>query len=131
MSDRASTPRRRSERAFSALSSPARRNLFQRFQPTSFGSRRCFGLGACTVRTFVVMDAALCVGATGVVQLESGLAMKLKDAAVSCGPHSVPVGTHECNGMMWATLMKAARMDPIESVAVYSWLEQAYFTPSR
>ena len=124
MSDRASTPRRRSERAFSALSSPARRNL-QRSQPTSFGSRRCFGLGACTVRTFVVMDAALCVG-TSVVQLESGLAIKLKDAADTCGPHSVPVGSHECNGMLWATLMKAARMTPVECIAVYTWLEQAY-----
>ena len=126
MSDRASTPRRRSERAFSALSSPARRNLFQRFQPTSFGSRRCFGLGACTVRTFVVMDAALCVGLTGVVQLEAGLAMKLKNAAATCGTHSVPVGSHESNGMLWATLMMAAQLDAMESAAVYNWLEQAY-----
>ena len=71
------------------------------------------------------MDAALCVG-TSVVQLESGLAIKLKDAADTCGPHSVPVGSHECNGMLWATLMKAARMTPVECIAVYTWLEQAY-----
>ena len=43
-----------------------------------------------------------------------------------CGTHSVPVGSHEGNGMMWATLMWAAQMDPIESIAVYNWLEQAY-----
>ena len=28
--------------------------------------------------------------------------------------------------MLWATLMRAAQMDPIESIAVYNWLEQAY-----
>ena len=75
------------------------------------------------------MDAALCVG-TSVVQLESGLAIKLKDAADTCGPHSVPVGSHVGNGMLWATLMRAAGMDPPESIAVYMymcmWLEQAY-----
>ena len=129
MSDRASTPRRRSytlvERAFRALSSHARRNL-QRSQPTSSAPGAALGLGACTVRTLVVMDAALFVGVTGKVQLDSGLAMKLKDAAAACGTHSVPVGSHVGNGMLRATLMRAARLDPTEAIAVYMWLEQAY-----
>ena len=43
-----------------------------------------------------------------------------------CGTHSVPVGSHVSNGMLWATLMRAARMDPTETIAVYNWLEQAY-----
>ena len=72
------------------------------------------------------MDAALFVGVANQVQLDSGLAMKLKDAALACGPHSVPVGSHVGNGMLWATLMRAAGMDPPESIAVYMWLEQAY-----
>ena len=60
------------------------------------------------------MDAALCVGLAGVVQLEAGLAMKLKNAAATCGTHSVPVGSHESNGMLWATLMMAAQLDAME-----------------
>ena len=75
------------------------------------------------------MDAALCVGTTGKVQLDSGLAIKLKDAAVTCGPHSVPVGSSVSNGMLWATLICVWRvrfMDPTEYIAVYAWLEQAY-----
>ena len=72
------------------------------------------------------MNAALFVGVTGKVQLDSGLAMKLKDAAAACGTHSVPVGSHVGNGMLWATLMRAARLDPTEAIAVYMWLEQAY-----
>ena len=67
---------------------PARRNI-QRSQPILSACGVALGLGACTVRILVVMDAALFVGVANQVQLDSGLAMKLKDAAQPCGTHFV------------------------------------------
>ena len=83
-----------------SISSPARRNL-QRSQPASSARGAALGLGACTVRTLVVMDVALFEGVAGKVQLDSGLALKLKSAP--CVSHSVPMGSHVGNGMLWAT----------------------------
>ena len=42
------------------------------------------------------------MGVANKVQLDSGLAMKLKDAAAACGPHSVPVGSHVGNAQRHA-----------------------------
>ena len=58
------------------------------------------------------------MGVANKVQLDSGLSVKLKDAAQVCGSRSVPVGSHVGNGILWATLMQAARLDPTETIAV-------------
>ena len=60
------------------------------------------------------MDLALKVGDANAPKLDTGIADKLRGAAASMGPHVVPAGDGEANGMLWRLLATRARLDSSE-----------------
>ena len=72
------------------------------------------------------MDLALKIADANAPKLDTGIADKLRGAASSMGPHVVPVGDGEANGMLWRLLATRARLDSSELLALILWVEMAY-----
>ena len=71
------------------------------------------------------MDLALKIGDTSAPQLDTGIADKLRAAAVAIGTHVVPTGDGEANGMLWRLLATYARLDTSELLAMIMWIKGA------
>ena len=87
-----------------------------------------FNIICCVLCAFLVfvMDAALLEADATAAKLDTGVADKLKGAAVALGAFSVPVGAAPVNGMKWGMLAQQAQLTRAEYLAVAAWLEEAW-----
>ena len=72
------------------------------------------------------MEDALLETDTSAAQLDTGVANKLKKAALALGPFSVPVGSAPVNGMKWGMLAQQGQLSRAEYLATVAWLEEAW-----
>ena len=77
-------------------------------------------------RSFVSMDGALLVSVADAPVLASGVATKLRNAAIANGDLVIPTSKGPLAGRQFRQLGQLAALTEVEAMALVGWIEEAY-----